>query len=1051
MSPRTLERLCGDVSPTAEQRAAAAEWLGLLEAGKLAEERTNHPRFMRIILEGILGYGSDDIAYERGNVEFQYAPRGRTVACFEVKGTETADLFAPQHRAKKEHYTPIKQTWDYMGSSGAEYGICSNYRHFVLITRRFGYARYYMFDFEGIRKDPDRLREFVGVFSKGRMEGGFVERAHDESASEERELTEEFYDLYGRTRLMLVKEFEASGDDRAGAVARAQGFLNRLIFIFFVEDSGLSGRKDMFIDGVVDMLGGAVTRGTSRVWNYIVHELFEFYRVGCEDPRVFAFNSGLFDGGMGGPAHFPDRRRNGFFDEFRPRVGRRSWEFKEKVRDAVGAHGDVNPVIKNLLSLASYDFRSQIRVTILGHIFENSVSDLEEMLGGRESRRKRDGIYYTPQHVTRYICLRTIVPLLSRSGSARDPQDLVAEYAGDLDELDRRLDGIRILDPACGSGAFLIEAATTLLEIHDEMRRHREAAGNGNGNGNENDNGNGGGGASDRNTLDPSIRDARARRIATECLYGIDINPQSVKIARLSLFLLTASAGESLPDLSSRIVAADSIVPAAGRDWEDMFAGVFSGDNPGFSAIVGNPPYVRQEAIRGDKGAMQLRRHPRRAPLDLPDGFEIPRNSDLSAYFYVHSIARLRRGGRLGFISSDGWMRAGYGAALQRVLLDNTAIDTVAAADFKVFGDADVNTAVVVAERGRPRPGHEVRLAVAGGPADFAAEAAGAGPGGKSVPQSGLEPGNWSARLAAAPVEAPFAEVPMADAGTVRFGTKTGHKAFFVLSAAEAERRGVPRRYLRPCVAGRGGPLLMDGDATEFLLDAPDEKGVLERTADGRALLGYIRRGEATEVETASGGRRTTVRLPDLPTLSARRPWYSLGLAGAPPSPIFLSRLVGSRIRVYENGGTYRSTNTHVSYTPSRKDHVRALSACLASAWFALHLERSANPMGGGALSIEVGNFARAPVPDLDALPEGAVRRLEGAWEAYCADADAASLDRTVLGALGFDAAQIETILGELGRLVRRRTGRSLAPWDRRRAAPRAAAEIPPPRPARKL
>ena len=104
-----------------------------------------------------------------------------------------------------------------------------------------------------------------------------------------------------------------------------------------------------------------------------------------------------------------------------------------------------------------------------------------------------------------------------------------------------------------------------------------------------------------------------------------------------------------------------------------MFAGVFSGDNPGFSAIVGNPPYVRQEAIRGDKGAMQLRRHPRRAPLDLPDGFEIPRNSDLSAYFYVHSVARLRRGGRLGFISSDGWMRAGYGAALQRVLLDNTA------------------------------------------------------------------------------------------------------------------------------------------------------------------------------------------------------------------------------------------------------------------------------------------------------------------------------------------------------------------------------------------
>ena len=1016
MSPRTLGRLCGDVSPTAGQRAAAAEWLALLEEGKLAEERASRPRFMKIVLGKMLGYGGGDMACERGGAEFRYAPGGRTVACFVVKGAATPDLFAPQHRAKKEHCTPIKQTWDCMGSSGAEYGICSSCRHFVLITRRFGHARYYTFDFEWIRRDPDRLREFVGVFSRGRMEGGFVERAHDESAREERELAEEFYDLYGRTRLMLAKEFEASGDDRAGAVARAQWLLNRLIFIFFVEDSGLSGRKDMFIDGVADMLGGAVTRGTSRVWNYIVHELFEFYRAGCEDPRVFAFKGGLFDGGMGGQARFPDRRRGGFFDEFRPRVGRRSWELKERARGAVGAHGDVNPVIKNLLSLASYDFRSQIGAAILGRAFENSVSDLEEMLGGPESRRKDEGIYYTPRHVARYVCLRTIVPLLSRSGAARDPQDLVAEYAGDLDELDRRLDGIRILDPACGSGAFLIEAAATLLEIHGEMRRHREAAG-------------GGGGASDRSTLDPSIRDARARRIAAENLYGIDTSPLSAEIARLSLFLLTASAGESLPDLSSRIVAADSISPGGGRDWEDMFAGVFSGDNPGFSAIVGNLPHARREAIRGDKGAMQLRRHPRRAPLDLPDGFEIPRNSDLSAYFYVHSIARLRRGGRLGFVSGDGWMRAGHGAALQRVLLDNTEIDTVAVADFKALGGADVNAAVVVAERGRPRPGHEVRLAAAGGPADFTAEAAGAGPGGRSVPQSGLGPGNWSARLAAGPpAKAPFAEVPMADAGAVRFGTRTGHKPFFVLSAAEAERRGVPRRYLRPCVAGRGGPLLEDGDATEFLLDAPDEKGVLERTADGRALLEYIRRGEAMEAETTSGGRRTTARLPDLPTLSARRPWYSLGLGAAPPPPIFLSRLVDSRIRVYENGGTYRATNTHVSYAPNRKEHVRALSACLASAWFALHLERNANPLGGGALRITAGNFARAPVPDLAALPGGAVRRLEGAWEAYCADADAARLDRTVLGALGFDAAQIGTILGELDRLVRRRTGRRLAP-----------------------
>ena len=1022
VSPRTLRRLCGNVAPTKDQRDAAEEWLALLGEGRLEGERTNHTRFQRIVLERMLGYGADDIAYEQGNVEFQYSPGGRTVVCFEVKGASTADLFAPQHRAKKEHYTPIKQTWDYMGSSGAEYGICSNYRHFVLITRRFGYARYYMFDFEAIREDPDRLGEFVGVFSKECMEGGFVERAERESASEEMELTEEFYGLYGRTRLMLIKEFEASGDGRDAAVARAQGFLNRLIFIFFAEDGGLSGKKDMFIDGVIDALRGAVTHSTSRVWRYIVHELFEFYRTGCDDPYVFAFNGGLFDGLEGGTASFPDRRRNGFFDELRQKGGRRSWEFKEKVRDAVGAHPDVNPVVKNLLALASYDFQSQIRVTILGHIFENSISDMEEMLGRKESKRKGEGIYYTPRYVTRYICHRTIVPYLSRSGSARDPHDLVAEYAGDLGELDRRLDGIRILDPACGSGAFLIEAARTLLEIHGEMRRHRESAGRASG-----------AGAGDGNTLNPSIYDARVRRIAAENLYGIDVNPQSVEIARLSLFLLTASAGESLPDLSSHIVVADSISPSADadgrrRDWEDVFAGVFSGGNPGFSAIVGNPPFVRQEKIRGPKADMQLRGHPRRTPLDLPDGFAIPGGSDLSVYFYIHSLGRLCRGGRLGFISSDGWMRAGYGAALQRVLLDNTAIDTIAVSDFRVFGDADVNTAVVVAERSSPRPGHEVRLAAAGGPEDFA----GLGPspaGAGSVPQSELEQCNWSAALfAGAPMEAPFAEVAMSDAGAVRFGTKTGHKAFFVLTAAEAERQGVPRRYLRPCVTGRGGPLLEDGDASEFLLDVPDEKGVLERTADGRAVLEYIRRGEDMRAKSTSGGERVTAVLPDLPTLSARRPWYSLGLAGTPPPPIFLSRIAGGRIRVYENAGTYRATNTHVSYTPRNAAHTRALSAYLASAWFALHMERNANPMGGGALSVEVHNFASAPVPDMDALPARTVSRLEDAWASYCTDADLEGLDRAVLAALGLDGGQADLVLADLDALVLRRTGKRRGP-----------------------
>ena len=73
------------------------------------------------------------------------------------------------------------------------------------------------FSTSDIRREPGRLGEFIGIFSKRAMDSGFAERAEAESACEERELTEEFYDLYARTRLMLVKEFESSGDDREGA------------------------------------------------------------------------------------------------------------------------------------------------------------------------------------------------------------------------------------------------------------------------------------------------------------------------------------------------------------------------------------------------------------------------------------------------------------------------------------------------------------------------------------------------------------------------------------------------------------------------------------------------------------------------------------------------------------------------------------------------------------------------------------------------------------------------------------------------------------------
>ena len=1005
-SPRTVKGLCAGAEPSRRQRDAAENWLALLGAGELAGEQKNYLKFAKIVLSDMLGYPIDDLLFEKDRVEFQYRGNGDGGAgvCFEVGGTATRDLFAPQRRAKMEHYTPVKQLWDYMGSTGAGYGICTNYRRFVLLARETGTQKYYEFDFEEIGRDPAKLAEFIAVFSRESIDGGIVGRARSETADEERELTGEFYELYGRTRLMLVREFEECGAARDEAVSAAQSFLNRLVFIFFVEDSELVGEKELFVDGVTKQLHTDPRRGSRRVWAFISDELFGWFNEGSDDPSVAAFNGGLFGGAIDRRLHFRDRRAKGFFGDLERKMGRRSWEFKEKIERAVRRHADTSPVVKNLLALASYDYASQVRVSILGHIFEHSLTDLEELSGRRMHRRKREGVYYTPEYVTRYVCRRTIIPHLSRSGTAEDPTSLVAEYADDLGALDDRLARIKILDPACGSGAFLTEAVGTLLDIHRAMRGYRETNGE-----------------IDHGTLNPSIDDARIRSIVRDNIYGVDINAQSVEITRLSLFLLTASRGESLPDLSRNIVAGDS-VSDGGLDWEGAFPGVFGGDKPGFSVIVGNPPYVRHEDMAGATKGAGPPRHARMQPLALADGFEVPRTSDLGCYFYYHSLANLAEGGRLGFISSDGWLHSDYGLALQRAVLDNAEITSIVVPEFSVFEDADVNTAVVLLRRrSPPADGWNVELARASSAHDFDAMRPGAV---SRRAQGAIGPGNWNSLFHGAVAEPAAPMQRMDEAGAVRRGVVTGNAEFFVLDRDGMSESGIGTEYVRPLVAGGESPVLVDENAESYLLCVDDEKGALARRRGGAAVLRYIERGEATEAPTKREGRRTTAPLPGLPTMASRRLWYSLGLDRRPPPPIFLSRIVNDRIRVYENAGAYRATNTFVSYTPKVAAHARAFMAYFASSWFGLHLERRGNPMGGGALSVEVQNFNPVPVPRFGDMPEEAVSGLAGAWESYCETLDRGALDDAVLGALGFGDAEKAAVRDELARLVALRQAR---------------------------
>ena len=283
-----------------------------------------------------------------------------------------------------------------------------------------------------------------------------------------------------------------------------------------------------------------------------------------------------------------------------------------------------------------YDFAA-IGADVLGAIYEQYLTQVQ----AERERRKQQGIYYTPRYVVSYIVRNTLTRALE---AAQERGGLAAAR------------NLRVLDPACGSGSFLIAA----FDVLDDWFAQN----------------------------DHSLRDTtkRRRHILRDNLFGVDLDPQAVEVTRLNLWLRAVHKQANACLTSPTFARATALVDES-FDWQREFPQVF--EHGGFDVVVGNPPYVRQESLSAEFKQMVSERYR-----------SYNGRADIYVYFYERAHELLKPGGFFGFISSNKFMRAAYGAKLRQYLLEQAKLqEIIDFGELPVFKEAATFPVIVLTQK----------------------------------------------------------------------------------------------------------------------------------------------------------------------------------------------------------------------------------------------------------------------------------------------------------------------------------------------------------------